>query len=178
MMNWREGIEEFDRDLEKRMKVIARFEITGYSSDSPYYFRRLLGFVTLSNPCWFFNKNLQWDSRNRERKNLCERIRRARIRVKNPEFYKEQYRLWYASNRDVINMRRRARARTPTPPPPHQGQGRTAPNEVSGPPLTGKAGVDRSCEGQKVLRLGAAGVNESQCASDSSTLSVRARDRQ
>jgi hypothetical protein len=69
MEDWRRCIEEFDRDLFERMKVINWFERTGLILEDELFFKRALGFVILGLPPSWRDLSREWKFRNKERVN-------------------------------------------------------------------------------------------------------------
>jgi hypothetical protein len=95
-------IEKFDRDLERRMTLIRRYEKTGVDLDKPGLIRRLLGFPVRGRfPAWR-DHTKEWRERNRERVNMCSRIQQRNWRSKNLSKARERDKRRYWEKKGVV----------------------------------------------------------------------------
>jgi hypothetical protein len=80
METWEKEIRKFDKELKRRMKVIWKFERTGFNIDKPILLRRLMGYPDrFTGPIWR-NWVREWQFRNREYLNEVMKLRYRKAR--------------------------------------------------------------------------------------------------
>lgn len=108
MESWKLGIQDFDRDLAGRMKIITRFECCSFSDAvERNIIRSFLGLrVRYRNGRpQYFDAHKQWRRRNSDRVNENKRL----VYSKNPERYRAQQRASYKGKSDGQRLRARLR---------------------------------------------------------------------
>lgn len=139
MENWQESIEAFDEELENRMVVVRRHELTGYDFDVllSVMLERLLGFVDRKHFPYWRSKDAAWAIRNRERKTEAwYRRRKGAYRLQVNAQARRRYRERMIERENLL--------KTGTPGPdvpitPRQKKKRWGEAQRATPPLTKRA---------------------------------------
>ena len=101
-MCWRDEIQKYDRDIEARMTIIQRHEVTGVDFNSTRWAFKALGFVQHGVFPGWRDHSKEWRNRNRERVNVVSRVQQKNWRLKNNEWARKRERKYYAENRERI----------------------------------------------------------------------------
>jgi hypothetical protein len=148
MENWQESIEAFDEELENRMVIVRRHELTGYDFDVllSVMLERLLGFVDRKHFPYWRSKDAAWAIRNRERKTEAwYRRRKGAYRLQVNAQSRRRYR------ERMIERKHLFETWTGSSSPPLQRKKEEAVGSVESDPATLQAGDSlrprpRACE--------------------------------
>jgi hypothetical protein len=105
-MCWRDEIQKYDRDIEVRMAIIQRHEVTGVDFNSIRWAFKALGFVQHGVFPGWRDHTKEWRNRNRDRVNELGRVQQRNWRLKNLEKARARDKKYYDKKKSLTNFLR------------------------------------------------------------------------